>query len=152
MSQASAVAEVVNSQVMRIQIPIGLSAGDSFIVTPTNGRVFTVIVPEGAPGGSFIQVIVPDEAQAVQPKDGVKLTKATIGAAVVGGVIGAVVLGPVCGLLLAGGAAYATTREHGKVGEASRKVGDTTYKGLSSAKNWVEKKVNESSSSSTTKK
>jgi hypothetical protein len=33
---------------MRLQIPTGLFAGDTFIVTPDNGRVFTVIVPENA--------------------------------------------------------------------------------------------------------
>ncbi len=146
---SSTVAHVVDSQISRIQIPLGLRPGDSFIVTPTNGRVFTVIVPEGALGGSFIEVIVPDETKLSatngDKKNSLSISKATVVAAVVAGVVGAVFVGPVVGLLLAGGAAYATTREQGKVGETARKVGDTSYRGMSSAKNWVQKKLSEES-------
>jgi hypothetical protein len=49
-------AEIIDNQVQKIQIPCGLQPGDSFIVTPANGRIFTVIVPEGAEPGNFIQV------------------------------------------------------------------------------------------------
>ncbi len=146
-----AVANVVDSQVTKIQIPLGLKPGDSFIVTPANGRVFTVIVPEGASGGGFIEVIVPDEAESHSvngQKPFVQISKATVGAAVLAGVVGAIVVGPVVGLVMAGGAAYATTREHGKIGETSRKVGNSSYKGMVSAKNWVEKKVNQHSGNS----
>jgi len=47
------------------------------------------------------------------------------GAAVAGGVTGLVLLGPAAGLLAAGGAALATTKGKGKVGEAARATGDS---------------------------
>ena len=153
MMTPEAVANVVDSQVMKIQIPLGLKVGDSFIVTPHNGRVFTVIVPQGASGGGFIEVIVPDEVlsnHADEQKPFVQVSKATVGAAVVAGVIGTVVLGPVIGIVLAGGAAYATTRKEGKIGENARKMGDTSYRGMATAKNWVESKINKSNGNTTT--
>ena len=58
---------IVN-QAMRLQIPRGLIAGDTFVVTPDSGRIFTVIVPENAIPGSYIEVIVPDEVEASDRK------------------------------------------------------------------------------------
>jgi hypothetical protein len=139
-----AFAEAVENQqkITKVQIPLGLVGGDSFIVTPDNGRIFTVVVPEGAQGGSFIQVIVPDDqntSDLQQPF--VKLSKATVGAAVLGGVVGTLILGPICGVILAGGAAYATTRQHGRIGETSRNAGNSTFRGLSATKRWIENRV-----------
>jgi hypothetical protein len=103
------------NQTMRLQIPNGLYAGDTFAVTPDNGRVFTVIVPENALPGSYIEVVVPTEGQWTSPVDAngrktvnPSMNKATAGAALVGGVVGTLLLGPVVGILLAGGAAFAT--------------------------------------------
>lgn len=141
-SQPTAVAQAVESQVTNVQIPLGLNPGDSFIVTPENGRVFTVIVPEGSSGGTFIQVIVPDEVESVHSQEKfVKVSKATLGAAVVGGVIGTLILGPIGGLIVGGGAAYATTRKQGKIGEGARKVGNTAYKGFTSVGKWCKTEI-----------
>ena len=105
---------VVN-QAMKLQIPRGLSAGDTFIVTPDNGRVFTVIVPENAVAGSYIEVIVPDEVEpltvnssSAQNDPVITVQKTTAGAALAGALVGTLLLGPIVGILLAGGAAYAT--------------------------------------------
>lgn len=144
MNQSPPIAQVVDEQIRKVQIPMGLIGGDSFIVTPENGRVFTVIVPEGEIGGNYINIVVPDEALAVEPEEDsrkLKVSKATVGAAVVGGIAGAIVLGPLVGLALAGAAAYATTRETGKIGETARKVGDSSYNGMEKAGNWVESKI-----------
>lgn len=105
---------IVN-QAMRLQIPRGLIAGDTFVVTPDSGRIFTVIVPENAIPGSYIEVIVPDEVEASSlDADGRPLSpvmtvkKTTAGAALAGALIGTLFMGPILGILLAGGAAYAT--------------------------------------------
>jgi len=47
---------VDDQEVMKVQIPNGLYPGDSFVVTPPDGRVFTVVVPEGAVAGTFVDV------------------------------------------------------------------------------------------------
>ena len=113
--------------------------------------MFTVIVPEGEIGGNYISIVVPDEAVAVTHEEDegkVKVSKAAVGAAVVGGVAGAIVLGPLVGLALAGAAAYATTREHGKIGETARKVGDSSYDGMKKAGDWVGSKISSVTGSS----
>jgi hypothetical protein len=142
--ESVAFAEAVENrqEITKVQIPLGLVGGDSFVVTPDNGRIFTVIVPEGALGGTFIQVIVPDDQKTDDSQQPfVKLSKATVGAAVLGGVVGTLLLGPICGVILAGGAAYATTRQQGRIGETSRKAGNSTFRGLSATKRWIESKV-----------
>lgn len=68
------------------------------------------------------------------------VTRAGIGAAVVGGIVGTIVLGPVAGVILAGGAAYATTRK-GEIGDASRRVGSKSYKTMLKTRKLVEKKI-----------
>ena len=105
----------VVSQAMRLQIPRGLMAGDTFIVTPDTGRVFTVIVPENALPGSFIEVIVPDEITTgfVSADDNpssvnMSVNKTRAGAALAGALIGTFLMGPIVGIIFAGGAAYAT--------------------------------------------
>lgn len=134
-------ARVVEDPVKRIQIPPNLHPGDSFIVTPDNGAPFTVIVPEGALPGTYINVIVPIEAEAVEEhkksNSKIKIDKATAGAALVGGVVGVVCFGAVGGIVLAGGAAYAATRKDSKVGEEVRKVGGAAFSGASKAKSWI---------------
>lgn len=106
------VATRVVNQAMRLQIPRGLVAGDTFVVTPDSGRVFTVIVPENAAPGSYIEVIVPDEVDpvAVGPDGTPVMTvhKSTAGAALAGALLGTLLMGPIVGILLAGGAVYAT--------------------------------------------
>jgi hypothetical protein len=95
---------------MKIRIPRGLRTGDTFIVTQDDGRVFTVVIPEGAIPGGEIEVIVPDEITTAQgTTDEISLKKSTAGAALAGAVVGTLILGPIGGLVLAGGAAYATT-------------------------------------------
>ena len=115
MATPTVTATRVVNQAMRLQIPRGLMAGDTFVVTPDNGRVFTVIVPENAVPGSYIEVIVPDEIEAIPlDSDGKPLNpvmtvrKTTAGAALAGALLGTLLMGPIVGILLAGGAAYAT--------------------------------------------
>lgn len=143
-------ATVVDEPIKQIQIPPGMRPGDSFIVTPDNCHPFTVIVPEGAAPGSFITVIVPNEAQVANDSDAnassnnkkhIKIDKGVAGAAVVGGIVGLVVLGSVGGLVLAGGAAYAASRTDSKIGKRVNSVGTKSYHGIASAKNWVVKKL-----------
>mmetsp|Transcript_18261 Transcript_18261/g.16554 ORF Transcript_18261/g.16554 Transcript_18261/m.16554 type:complete len:152 (-) Transcript_18261:51-506(-) len=136
----------VDSQIMKVSIPSGLKPGDSFIVTPKNGRVFTVIVPEGYVAGKTIEVVVPDEV--IIPDDdsddnhsSVSFKKATVGAAIVGGAIGLCLLGPIGGLCLGGGAAYLASKEKGQAGEVARKAGKTTYKKVVEASKWIDKKI-----------
>ncbi len=143
------IAEIVDDEqeISKIQIPLGLVGGDSFIVTPDNGRIFTVVVPEGAVGGDYVQVIVPQDQYVDSQQPYINVSRATVGAAVLGAVVGTLILGPICGVVLAGGAAYATTRKHGRIGETSRKAGNSTYSGLSATKHWIEKKLTKKSSS-----
>lgn len=142
----------VHSQEEKVLIPSGLVPGDTFIYTPKDGRSITVIVPENARPGTYLNIVVPDEIR-VERSDGAespkfsadnnnfKINKATAGAALVGGVIGAVVFGPVGAVVLAGGAAYATTRKKGSVGVTARKVGNQTMGGIEKASKWVSKKI-----------
>eukprot|EP00349_Pseudokeronopsis_sp_Brazil_P008137 CAMPEP_0202967778 /NCGR_PEP_ID=MMETSP1396-20130829/12771_1 /ASSEMBLY_ACC=CAM_ASM_000872 /TAXON_ID= /ORGANISM="Pseudokeronopsis sp., Strain Brazil" /LENGTH=149 /DNA_ID=CAMNT_0049693231 /DNA_START=22 /DNA_END=471 /DNA_ORIENTATION=- len=134
-------ATVVEDSVKTVQIPPGLRPGESFIVSPDNSQPFTVIVPEGAAGGSFITVVVPTNASVEDGSTHMKIDKGVAGAAVVGGLIGLVVLGPIGGVIVAGGAAFAATRTESKIGRSVHKVGDTSYKKISSAKNWMMKKL-----------
>lgn len=128
--------------------------GEAFVVSPRVGTPFTVIVPEGAQPGTFIQVTVPEASRIYSDGENdtdvdsnsrgctkIKIQKETAGAALVGGVIGTICLGPIGGLVLAGGAAYCTTRKRGKIGSTSRMIGKQTYESAASAKNWVEKKL-----------
>ena len=59
----------------------------------------------------------------------------TLGAAVAGGLVGVVLLGPLGMVLGAAGAAYATTRREGKIGQTAREIGHKTYWGIANAKN-----------------
>jgi len=145
MDETPIVARVVEDPVKRIQIPPNLRPGDSFIVTPDYGTPFTVIVPEGAIPGTYINVIVPAEAEVVgentRNNNTLKIDKATAGAALVGGVVGAVCFGAIGGILLAGGVAYAATRKDSKIGEEVRKVGGVAYKSAAQAKNFVDQQI-----------
>mmetsp|Transcript_7785 Transcript_7785/g.15444 ORF Transcript_7785/g.15444 Transcript_7785/m.15444 type:complete len:183 (-) Transcript_7785:67-615(-) len=140
----------VPNQVTKVRIPDGLGPGDSFIHTPVNGgRSITIVVPDFAKGGSFVEIIVPDECDVKKQGDGsssssggdIKISKAAAGAALVGGLVGAMVLGPVGAVALAGGAAYATTRKTGKVGSTARSVGESAYSGAEKATKWVAKEA-----------
>lgn len=53
--------------------------------------------------------------------------------------MGAVLLGPVGAVLLAGGAAYCTTRKDGQIGPAARHIGNETYTKAVMAKDWAKK-------------
>jgi len=75
--------------------------------------------------------------------DAVKISKATVGAALVGGVVGAVMFGPISAAVLAGGAAYCTTRKGGRIGPAVRSVGNKAYSGAEKAVNWAAKSINQ---------
>jgi hypothetical protein len=113
MTTPTVVATRVVSQAMRLQIPQGLASGDTFVVTPDTGRIFTVIVPENCSAGSFIEVIVPDEvnSESVNSEESTTVnmseTKTRAGAALAGALIGTLLLGPIAGVVLAGGAFYA---------------------------------------------
>jgi hypothetical protein len=137
-------AQAVNgNNIMRLEIPSGLRPGDTFLVTPPQGHVFTVIVPQGGLPGAWIEVVVPDETvQAVEVNaDGdtddaeFRVKKSTAGAAVAGGLVGLLCLGPLGAVIGAAGAAYATTRREGKVGEMARDIGIKTYYGVAKIKN-----------------
>lgn len=146
------VAVPVTCETTKVVVPTGLMPGDTFIYTPENGRSISVVVPENARAGTVLNIVIPDEvlAEADVPnnrpagedRSNIKLSKATIGAAVVGGLIGAVVLGPIGAVVLGGGAAYASTRPNGKIGNAARKVGGKAFSGAEKAVDWVAKKVN----------
>jgi hypothetical protein len=58
-----------------------------------------------------------------------------------GGVVGAVMLGPIGAVLLAGGAAYCTTRKDGKIGSTARYIGNETYTKAVMAKDWAKKEI-----------
>jgi hypothetical protein len=139
------IAAIVHEPVKCIQIPPGLRPGDSFIVTPDNCPPFTVVVPEGATPGMFVNVVVPLETRtdgssynnSQNNRDYLKIDKAVAGAAVVGGVVGLIAIGTVGAVVFAGGAAYAATRTDSKIGQNVRKIGDKSYNGLSKAKNWA---------------
>ena len=60
---------------------------------------------------------------------------------IVGGVVGAVILGPIGAVLLAGGAAYCTTRKDGKIGSTARCIGNETYSKAMIAKDWAKKEI-----------
>ena len=137
-------AHAVVDQAVKIQVPPGLRPGDSFIVTPPNGRTFTVVVPEGAEPGSFISVVIPDETAPATSTTGYSrnhVSKAAVGAAVVGGVVGGLVFGTVGAVVLAGGAVYCATKNDNKIGDTVRSVGGGAYSGMASAKNWAEGKL-----------
>lgn len=138
------VAYPVDDNITKVQIPAGLRPGDSFVVSPPNGRSFTVIVPEGSAPGTFISIVIPNDSAAASAdpqSDEVKFKRAAVGAAAAGAVVGALLLGPLGALVFGGGAAYATTRKEGKIGKSARSVGDRTYTGLEDAANWINKKV-----------
>lgn len=141
------IATMVGEPMKCVQIPPGLRPGDSFIVTPDDCPAFTVVVPEGASAGMFVNVIVPMDSQPAhtspprQKRDYLQVDKAVVGAAIVGGIVGVCVLGTIGGVVLAGGAAYAATRKDSKIGHAARKIGDKTYHGTAKAKNWLTSKI-----------
>eukprot|EP01034_Spumella_vulgaris_P024507 gene24507-30861_t len=148
MYQPAAIAEPVVDEPLatKVQIPLNLVAGDTFTVTTDEGRLLSVTVPEGAIGGSWIQVIVPSEQfdemmNNNEKKPFLRITKATLGAAVVGVVVGSIVMGPVGGIVLGGACAYATTRENSKIGDFSRKWGNRVYSGMVKTKRFIERKL-----------
>ena len=135
---------VSGNKIMRLEIPNGLRPGDTFLVTPPQGHVFTVIVPQGGVPGAWIEVVVPDETvPAVEANaDGgnsddaeFRMKKSTAGAALAGGLVGVLILGPLGAVIGAAGAAYATTRKEGKMGEMARDIGIKTYYGVAKIKN-----------------
>lgn len=139
------IATVVEDPIKRIQVPPNCKAGDSFIVTDY-GVPFTVIVPEGATSGSYLNVVVPQEATVVaedttNTRGKMKIDKAVAGAAILGVVVGTLVAGPIVGVIAAGGAAFAASQKDGDISKTVRDVGKKTYDGLNSAKKWVEKRI-----------
>jgi len=50
-------------------------------------------------------------------------------------------LGPIGAVLLAGGAAYCTTRKDSKIGSTSRLIGNETYSKVIIAKDWAKKEI-----------
>mmetsp|Transcript_24089 Transcript_24089/g.26360 ORF Transcript_24089/g.26360 Transcript_24089/m.26360 type:complete len:158 (+) Transcript_24089:114-587(+) len=142
------IATVVEDPIKRIQVPPNCKAGDSFIVTDY-GVPFTVIVPEGATPGAYLNVVVPQEATVVGADDTntqntrgkLKIDKAVAGAAILGVVVGTLVAGPIIGVIAAGGAAFAASQKDGDISKTVRDVGKKTYDGLNSAKKWVEKRI-----------
>lgn len=145
------IAVPVHSQTTKVVVPAGLMPGDTFIYTPENGRSISIVVPDNVRAGTVLNIVIPDEVlvepdipNATEDRSNVKFSKATIGAAMVGGLVGAVVLGPIGAVVLGGGAAYASTRKNGKIGSAARKVGDKAFSGIEKAVDWVFKKVDSS--------
>jgi hypothetical protein len=108
---AATAVPVLPGNAVRVRIPTGLKPGDSFVVARDDGKTFTVIIPEGALPDGEIEVIVPvaDTTTVHATSDEIAIKKTTAGAALAGAVVGTLILGPIGGLLLAGGAAYATT-------------------------------------------
>lgn len=146
---APVIASTVHDPVKRIQIPPNLRVGDTFIVNPEDGPPFTVVVPEGAPPGSFINIVVPLQAN-ILASDGdssnqkvvLEIDKSVVGAAVFGAIVGTVLIGPVVGMALAGGVAYvAHNKKDSNSGKEIRKIGNATYKGIADAKNWAVKNL-----------
>lgn len=135
-------AETVGDQIMKVEVPEGKFAGDTFIVTTPDGQMFSVKVPEDAVAGSYIDIIVPGSIQE-STKPTVTLKKSTVGAVLTAGAVG-LVLGPIGALVMAGGALAAVSSQ-GKVGETSRKYGEKVYNGAADVKNWTVKKASEAS-------
>ena len=134
----------VQSQTNKVLIPAGLQPGDTFIYTSENDREVTVVVPPNAREGMYLNIVIPDEVvvdEGENDKASINISKATAGAAILGGIVGAVAFGPIGCVVLAGGAAYATTRKKGKVGRTTRRVGKKVFSGMEAATTWVNKKV-----------
>ncbi len=144
------VAAVVEEPIKRVQVPPNMRPGDSFIVTEY-GVPFTVVVPEGAPPGTYLNVLLPSEATIVGGDGGsvsgegdrrkVKIDKGVAGAAIIGAAVGAIVLGPIAAVVLAGGAAVVASQKNSKMGTQVRNVGKETFQGIEKATKWIEKKI-----------
>ena len=141
------VATRVKDEIMKVQIPNNCRPGDSFVVTPPDGQVFTVIVPDNAMPGSFIDIVVPsDDAGAPNPNpSSVTLKKSTIGAVLAGGAVG-LLFGPIGVVCLAGGA-LAAVSDKGAIGASSRSVGDKIYNKSAEASNWAKAQISNLSTS-----
>jgi hypothetical protein len=140
------IAHAVENKVCRVQIPRGLRAGDDFVYNHVDGRIFTIIVPEGSTPGSFIEFnvsnVIPAElSKTADEPSKLKVDKAVVGAGFAGVVVGTLILGPFAGLIIGGGAAFMAHENKSKMGKTVRELGDLTCKGVSKAKDWIEDHV-----------
>ena len=106
-------------------VPSEAIPGTSINVQTPDGRIYSVVVPEGYKAGDKLRVSVSHssgEAQVVSAKKEYSTATKTIGAAATGAVIGTLLVGPVVGIVVAGAAVYATTRDD-QVGDVARNVG-----------------------------
>eukprot|EP01031_Cornospumella_fuschlensis_P037640 gene37640-45726_t len=144
-------ATVVQDPLKRIQIPANLRPGDSFIYQDPELGPVTIVVPQSAVPGGFINVIMPakveEDVDASQCERPVVMDRATIGATIAGGLLGVILAGSVGCFVCAGGAAYlATAKKDTSMGSAVRRVGDSTVKSALSAKKWVSEQLKDRSS------
>jgi hypothetical protein len=106
-------------------VPAGIKPGESMNVQTEDGRIFSVVVPEGLQVGDKLRVSVSHSSGSSQVMSHNKEysdSQKSIGAAAAGAVIGTLLLGPIVGVVVAGVAVYATTRDD-KIGDVSRSVG-----------------------------
>ena len=139
-------------------VPADAVPGTSINVQTPDGRIYSVVVPEGYKAGDRLRVSVSHssgEAQILSAKKEYTSATKAIGAAATGAVIGTLLVGPVVGIVVAGAAVYATTRED-QIGDAARNVG--TYavsafdKGTELAKQYhVPEKINAAASATKSK-
>jgi hypothetical protein len=124
------VAQVVDNSVLKVKIPVGKKAGDSFVIKTSTGNEYTVIVPAGCTSGDVIDIMIPSinhsttatattsveyttlssptsgETRQQHDLSTVTVTKAAAGAGLAGLVVGTCLLGPVIGILVGVGTAY----------------------------------------------
>lgn len=98
----------------------------------------------------IVQILVPAEASVQKDEKAVTLKKSTIGALAVGGAVG-MVFGPVGAVVMAAGALAAVSSK-GKVGETAQNLGEKSYNGAASIKNWTFEKAGKLKDSITKKK
>lgn len=132
------VVEGTEVQTTKILIPKGLNPGETFMLPSEQGQPCSVTVPKGAKGGDYIDICLP-EPSVPHPEEFVTINKATLGAAVTGLVLGSLIFGLFGGFVLACGAVYCSSDDHGAVGDITRQIGISAYKGMEDGKKLGEK-------------
>ncbi|RYY87898.1 hypothetical protein EON63_03280 [archaeon] len=119
---------MVQDPLRKIQIPANLRSGDSFIFQDPEVGPVTIVIPQNAIPGGYINVIMPskvdEDGDTTQCERPIMMDRATIGATVAGGLLGVILAGSVGCFVCAGGAAYlATAKKDTSMGSAVRRVG-----------------------------
>ena len=125
---SSSVGDVESGEnvILSVEIPPGHEAGTALTVFTDDGRRFEVVTPRKSKPGERINVKIPRNAEGgstvIVSEDS---SRASLGAAAVGGIVGTLFIGPITGIVLGGALLYATTRSD-NIGEAARSAGTIT--------------------------